>query len=323
MRASAFIVLLCAAGAAAAQPIESQHHTRPDLRIVKSVATPPQGANPAVFDLVVTNAGTTGSGPFTVTDVLTPPAFFDTSNLAAQTPWVCATFPAVQPTYLTCTHPGPLAVGNSVILKVQVRSPQLGEFENCASVSCDGDPNEDNNEDCACTDFKPCNPVRIDISTGSDNGVQFSLGTPDPEWTVTYGTTGPVAATTTNLNPGWVQASVSQWIGPRNPPTSITGITSYVYTFNFVLGHDMVGRACSLDFGYAADNDVTLTLDGTQIDQLTGGSNFGSFHPRSVPFTGSFGPHALQAAVTDAGSYTGFLLQGTLRCTCANANVNP
>lgn len=319
MRVSAFVVLALTAVASAAQPIDSQHHTRPDLRIVKTVATPPQGASPAVFDLVVTNAGTSTSGPFTVTDVLTPPAFFDTSNLGTQAPWVCTSFPAVSPTYLTCTHPGPLAAGNSAILQVQVQSPAPGELENCASVSCDGDPNEENNEDCACTDFKPCNPVSIDISTGADDGVKFPDGTPDPAWTVAFGGNAPVAATTTSLS-AWTTASNAQWIGAQDPPDEIVGITSYDYTFDFVLGHDMAGRNCFLSFGYAADNDVTITLDSTQIAQLTGGTsaNFGSLHPASFSFTGSSGPHTLKATVSDDGAYTGFLLQGRLTCECTN-----
>lgn len=324
MRVPAILVLLVTAIAATGQPIESQHHTRPDLRIVKTVATAPQGASPAVFDIVVTNGGTSTAGPFTVTDVLTPPAFFDTSNLGAQAPWVCTAFPVVSPNYLACTHPGPLAVGNSVILQVQVQSPVPGEFQNCASVSCDGDPNEENNEDCACTDFKPCNPVSIDISTGVDDGVKLPNGTPDPDWTVTYGTVGTVAATTTSLS-AWTPAPNAQWIGALDPPDEIPGITSYVYTFNFVLGQDMVGRACFLNFDYAADNDVTITLDSTQIAQLTGGTsnNFAVLHPGSAAFTGSFGQHTLQATVVDHGAYTGFLLQGTLRCTCENATVHP
>jgi hypothetical protein len=318
MRVSTFAVLLLTAGAVAAQPIQSQQHTRPDLRIVKSVATAPQGANPAVFDIVVTNVGTTGSGPFTVTDVLTPPAFFDPSNLPAQTPWVCATFPTVNPTYLTCTHPGPLAIGNSAVLQVQVQSPNPGEFENCASVSCDGDPNEENNEDCACTDFKPCEPLSIDISTGSENGGQLTAGTPDPDWTVTVGSNPPTAATTTTLS-AWASSPPAQWISAANPPSATA--SSYIYTFDFTLGHEMVGRICSLDFQYAADNNVSITLDSIPVASLTGSasSNFTTLHSHSSPFTGSFGPHTLQATVGDTGGYTGLLIEGTLRCTCENA----
>ena len=328
MRLSAIAVLLLASAVAMAQPVDSQHHTRPDLRIVKTVASAPQGTAPAVFDVVVTNTGTTGSGPFTVTDVLTPPAFFDPSNLPGQTPWVCNTFPAVNPTYLTCTHPGPLAVGNSVILQVQVQSPNPGELVNCASVSCDGDPNEENNEDCACTDFKPCHPVTIDISTGSEDGGALAPGTPDPDWQLVSAPPpvgAPKPAVTTTRDIAWVPAPpTSEWISGGNPPSYDAG-TPYVYRFDFALGHDMTGRRCFIDFRYAADNNLVLTLDGAPVVTLPGfvPSNFTTLHTHSGTFVGSFGTHTLEAVVDNDFGPSGLLIDGTIRCTCQPATTAP
>jgi len=327
MRATSLLLAIVIASICTAQPIDTpQVKTLTDLRIVKTVARPPAGTSPALFNVIVTNVGLTDSGPFTLTDILTPPAHFDAVQPGP--PWLCDFLPpGGQPNYLVCTHPGPLGIGNSVSMQVAVRTSDQGPFENCAAVMCAGDPNEENNEDCACTDFKGCQNLTIDISTGTSSGAPLALGAQDGEW---------VSANGTLTSPTKV-VSVGQWLTPPSPSRWISTVaatsanTTYTYQFDFTLGPEWTGRNCNLTFSYAADNTATFQFDNNTVATLATDTdtNWKSLHG---PLSLAVGPgsHQLRAVVTNTtggegfnGNPTGLLISGSVVCACGGTNVTP
>jgi uncharacterized repeat protein (TIGR01451 family) len=291
-----------------------------DLRLRKVVTTPQLGAAPAKFDLVVTNVGTADSGPITLTDTLPPGLWYDTTA-ATPSPWLCTYLPAgSQPNYVVCTHPGPLAIGNSVVLPLAVQSNATGSFENCAVVTCDGDPNPENNEDCACTNFKQCDAgVDIDISSGVSNGQALAAGSADGDWQVATlpGGTPAASIVVPKYHSGFADAPPAQWLSLTNPQSEDEG--EFAYTYAFALPPELTGQTCSLALQYAADNYATVSLDGSAISSIPNNdssSNFTATTSASTSFTATAVAHALQIIVGNTGGPTSLLVNGTIHCSC-------
>src|SRR6185436_9453240 len=95
------------------------------------------------FTLVVTNEGTKATtGPIIVTDTLDP--VFTYISITGDPPWDCSA--TVAPN-ISCTHPGPLAPGNSLptlTLIVKLNPPGAFIIQNTAMVTTVGDSIPDN-----------------------------------------------------------------------------------------------------------------------------------------------------------------------------------
>lgn len=298
-----------------------------DLRLLKSF-TPSRGGGS--FTITVTNYGpSTHPGPITVTDTL-PAGIAFTSGTPGCTGGAS----------VTCVRQGPLAPGNSFTLTLNVAVTATTAVVNCASIVTKfADSNAANNRACACVSpAVPCRALRIDISTGSNNGAALPVGSNDTDWKVTQvpnGATGGggAPAFVPQQGPPWMVPPLgTAWITAKpasgTNPQVLAG--DYVYEYVFELPPDMGGR-CVLNGQFATDNLLSsLTLDGTQIGSWTafGFPAFTSLHPLSPPaviFPAVSGPHTIRATVhngqasvnTGSEARTGFLFVGTVGCECA------
>jgi Domain of unknown function DUF11 len=294
-----------------------------DLVITKRVKTQPSGVFPADFDVVVTNYGPDAAGAVTITDTLAPGAFFDIFLFVnpPPAPWVCTFTPSGQPTSVSCTHPGPIPVGTSVSLPVSVVAGK-GRYENCAqvmhAVGSNSDPDATNDRDCACTDFKACRDISVDLSTGTRGSQQMTVGDSDDDWVVVATPQGPAgnlpAKVVGKTHAGFVDALPANWISATNPHATPFG--DYIYDLNFTLGNERY-LTCIVGLEYASDNDVQFLLDGQLIAQTVNAdtSAFTQLHSKLV-FGPSAGPHTLRAHVNNEGGPTSLLVHGSLFCSC-------
>lgn len=149
-------------------------------------------------------------------------------------------------------------------------------------------------------------PRPIDLGTGEQNYVRDPMGAVDTKWRTGPTGTGPAYSTWSSA---WYSGStISNWItGPPGGP----GITRYQVTFD--AGN--AGTTGGLALRFAADNDVTFSLNGVEIGGYAGGptdpSSFNQLHDLSVanvPLRP--GPNVLEAVVTDYGGLTGLLVEG-------------
>lgn len=318
MRSVTKLILFLAAVLTAAPCLAAQA----DLGIVKRLVTAPSGVFAAQYEISVTNYGPDAVGPIFVTDTPGPNLAFDIDFIinGAPSPWVC-TFDGPPATTVTCIHPGPLAVGNTVTMPIGIAALSLGRHENCASVSLgkvgNTDPDVSNNTDCACTDFKACRDVAIDISTGTAGSVQLNPGASDPDWVV-VSTPTATAPNTPAIVVGeyqshFVDAPPANWISSAFPQPQTSG--DYVYELKYSTGSERYLN-CIINMDYASDNGVTFTVDGYPLAQnlATDHTAFTMLHPRTwfIPS----GTHTIRARVKNNGGPTSLLVKGSIFCSC-------
>jgi uncharacterized repeat protein (TIGR01451 family) len=163
-------------------------HAEADLSIRKRALTSdgfPQGYNGTYELLVVNNGPDAAQGPITVTDTL-PSCMTYVGTTASS--WSCS----ASGNQVTCTHPGPLAAGQSESLDLQVSvTDKCGDLvENCASVEADSptDPNSSNDETCIETEvYQPSSDLDIEkthngpITIAANNTYEITVHNNGPD----------------------------------------------------------------------------------------------------------------------------------------------
>jgi hypothetical protein len=179
------------------------------------------------------------------------------------------------------------------------------------------DPNDANQRDCTCLDFKRCYDTTIDVSTGVKDGATIPIGANDSHWLVTPpgGTTAQAVAITKVSS--WVTPPPpSQWLGSTQTPSAVG---DFIYDFKFDLGQEWPSRNCRLSLQYAVDNDVNLKIDSglpfasTNLSHST--TNFSTLHSAGVQLP-STGVHHLVATVHNFEGPAGLLVVGKIVCSC-------
>ena len=119
---------------------------QPDLAIHKTSHGPFVIGSVGTFVIQVKNVGAApAAGPIVVTDTL-PPGFIP-PIVAGGAGWTCT----VAGSTVTCTHPGPLAVGGvlpPIVIQAMIGDQIKPQVENCATVHGPNDPNPANDTDC-------------------------------------------------------------------------------------------------------------------------------------------------------------------------------
>jgi hypothetical protein len=240
----------------------------------------------------------------------------------SRSPWVCTFTGGPPPTSVSCTYTAPLAKGNTAAfpIGIVVLGQHFGRYENCASVALAGsntDPDATNNQDCACTDYKLCRDVSIDISTGTSGNQTLPVGASDDDWVVVSTPTAPSISAPARVvgkyHQGFVDALPANWIASANPHP--TDVGDYVYQFKYSTGSQRF-TDCVINMDYASDNAVVFTLDGQPLAQnlATDQTAFTTLHGRTwyVPS----GTHTLRARVRNDGGPTSLLVKGQIFCGC-------
>lgn len=277
------------------------------------------------FVMTVTNYGpNTAPGPIVITDSMPSPARFVTQVVPA--PWTCT--PAFPTSSVTCTHPGPLTPGNSVVLQLRYsQDNSQSDFLNCASVSVKGilDPNERNNRDCACVDVTRCRDVLIDLTTGRENGANLAVNTPDNDWQYVPSSGATIPSTTANWPWTPPSGSPGTFVNPAAAPggraVQLAG-GAHTYVNTFTLGSGWGDHQCKLVLRFGADNSVAFLLDGVAIPNAqtpAGNTNSSTAWTQlttvSVPVTS--GTHKITANVNNQSfGYTGLYVNGEVSCRC-------
>jgi hypothetical protein len=177
-----------------------------------------------------------------------------------------------------------------------------------------------------CVTTPPCSFSGTNISTGI--GSTAGSGIPDAIWTVTSAPGGvPLpSAYPVTAYPGWVSPppAGTNWIDPNNtgtfPHSDPTG--TYVFETSFIVPTGT--QSVTLNFFYAADNNVVLELDGVALPggtlTGTGSSNFSTLHhvTKSVGTTAGT-THVLTADVGTPSGPMGLLVSGTATCNTFDA----
>jgi hypothetical protein len=280
------------------------------------------------FVMTVTNYGpNTAPGPIVITDSMPLPARFP--NQVVPAPWTCT--PAFPTASVTCTHPGPLTPGNSVVLQLRyTQDNSQTDFLNCASVSAKGilDPDERNNRDCACVDVTRCRDVLIDLTTGRENGANLAVNTPDNDWQYVPSSGAAIPSTTANWP--WIPPSGSPgtFVNPAAAPGGHAvqlGSGTHTYVNTFTLGSGWGEHQCKLVLRFGADNSVAFLLDGVAIPNAqTPAANTNlpaawlQLTTVSVPVTS--GTHKITAKVNNQSGYTGLYVNGEVQCRCESIN---
>jgi hypothetical protein len=170
---------------------------------------------------------------------------------------------------------------------------------------------------------KPCTAAvgSLDISTG-----QTAIGSVDPIWKVISAPAGVPTPLTAYVilaaSPGWVAAPPgSNWIDPNNtggfPPMVSDPAGLYVYETHFTVPAGIA--SLTLNFQFAADNDIKMFLNGNLIPNTT---VVNAFNPINGPITVTQanpapGIYTLRAEVVNQPPIigpTGLLVKGTVRC---------
>lgn len=297
-----------------AVPLAAQQPSA-DLGLAKTVSS-------SVFTITVTNYGpNVAPGPITVFDSIPAPATLVGPPIAA--PWTCT--PALPTSNLTCTHPGPLAVGNSISFKVRYSSNTAEvDYVNCAAVEAKGsaDPDVKNNRDCACVDVWRCRDVVIDLTTGRENGATLAPNVADNDWTYVPATGSPVPATTANWPWTPPAGSPGLFINPGAAPGGRA--VSYAdgphrYRTTFTLADAWANHQCTLTLRFGADNGVAFQLDGTALLPSTATATTSAAWAQLTTLTTALagGTHTLTANVTNQGAgFTGLYVNGEVVCRC-------
>jgi len=147
----------------------------PDLMIVKSHLTNFVVGVNGVYTFRVSNVGSAAtSAAISITDMLqTGLAFVSASSTDAS--WDCSASAGVN---VSCSRPGPLAVGASLAnldLTVSVGAPAVGTFNNVASVATAGDTNVGNNSSVDQTTVTVL--PQPDLAIGKSHTGNFVVGT--------------------------------------------------------------------------------------------------------------------------------------------------
>jgi hypothetical protein len=237
---------------------------------------------------------------------------------APAAPWTC-TFNANQ-TSATCTHPGPIAAGNSVSLPISFIATTPGRYENCADVTsyAGSDPDMSNNHDCTCADFKRCRDIAIDISTGTYNGTQLLAGTLDDDWKVVStpgGLAGNVPANVVGpFHTGFLTLAPANWISTTSSQQSLPS-GDYVYQLKYNTGPERFA-SCIIAMQYASDNEVFFDIDGSPLAQNTDNTSHAFTDPHSRTWFAPSGSHTLRARVHNDSGPTSLLVNGSVLCYC-------
>lgn len=165
-----------------------------------------------------------------------------------------------------------------------------------------------------CVDYKPggttgagtvytYSPAPVDLGTGEQGYVPDPIGSVDTKWR-----TGPLGtgnAFSVSPYAGWLTPNTSNWISVSPTRTATPG--AYTYRLDFALPLDLAYGG--VEFQYAADNDVTFTLNGTPIASAT--NAFGSWRTVSLASAPLVpGTNTLMATVTENGVVTGLVVEG-------------
>jgi hypothetical protein len=293
-----------------------------DLGIIKRLVVAPSGVFAAEYEISVTNYGPDATGAVTVTDTPGSGMGFSIEFLSnpAPAPWVCTFNSQTSPTSVACTHPGPIAVGNSVSLPISFLALTAGRYENCAQVAHAGsvtDPDTSNNGDCACADFKPCRDITIDVSTGTHNGQMLGIGTNDDDWTVVSTPLGNAANAPAKVvgpfHGGFVTSPPANWISASNPQS--TDVGDYRYRLRYSTSSQRF-LTCIISIDYASDNEVFFDIDGNPIAQNVASDQtaFTTMHNRT--WFAPEGTHTLNARVHNDGGPTSLFVHGVVFCSC-------
>lgn len=328
-RALSFLIVLFVAVAASAQVRENNPGTRRPFPPYESLPVTDLGltkiAKSPYFIMTVTNYGSnTAPGPIVITDSMPSPARF--TNQVVPAPWVCT--PAFPTSSVTCSHPGPLTPGNSVVLQLRyTQDNSQSDFLNCASVSAKGilDSDDGNNRDCACVDVTRCRDVLIDLTTGRENGANLAANVPDNDWMYVPSTGAPIPSTTANWP--WTPPSGSPglFVNPAAAPggqaTNLAG-GNHTYVNTFTLGPGWADHQCKLVLRFGADNSVAFLLDGVAIPNAqtpAGNTNSSAAWAQltTVSVAVASGTHKVTANVSNQpSSYTGLYVNGEVQCRC-------
>lgn len=158
----------------------------PDLAIKKALSGTLTAGQPGTFALTVGNAG---PGPTTNTIVVTDTLPLGLTPLTAGgLGWSCT----ITGQQVVCTHPGPLAVGNTLppLSITALVAPGLAVIDNCALVNTVGDPNPVNDRNCITANVAP-HPLPPDVT------IHKAIATP-----LIGGGTGTFSLTVSNIGPG-------------------------------------------------------------------------------------------------------------------------
>ncbi len=142
---SLIAILVIGLGASSSPPPQAYALLGPDVSIGKTHFGAFYVGSPfAVYSFHVANGAASGptTGPITLTDTLPTGITYD--SVYGQTGgWSCS---ASGQTF-TCTTPGPLEAGAymTVHIMVDIAAPALGQRDNTAAVTTDGDTNLSNN----------------------------------------------------------------------------------------------------------------------------------------------------------------------------------
>lgn len=165
-----------------------------------------------------------------------------------------------------------------------------------------------------CVDYKPggttgagsvvtYSPMPIDLGTGEQGYVQDPIGSIDTKWR-----TGPLGtgnAYSVSPYPGWLTPTTSNWISVSPTRTGSPGV--YTYRLNFAVPLDI--SYGGVVFQFAADNDVTFTLNGTPIGGAV--NSYGSLQTISLASAPLVpGTNTLVATVTEHHVVTGLVVEG-------------
>jgi len=318
------VLAVCSAfGQEARQAYPEPVVVQANLRLLKQFSG---GTNSGTFTFTVTNLGPGSEpGPITITDALP-------NGLTFAGGAGCI---AVGQN-VTCTIPGSLSPGNSVAVSFNINITATTSVLNCASVAGKAfDPNKENNRSCTCINPRiPCETLKIDISTGSNNG-SLGVGASDPDWKVISVPAGATGANQQAIVPtkpaAWMTPpSNSNWIiaKPAAGTTPQIKVGDYRYQFNFFLPPELRGGKCHLNARYAVDNLITVKVDNVPAvsNQNYTSANFTALN--AVPafsFAANPGPHTLDLIVHNGTAaqtsgdeaVTGVLLVGSIECDCA------
>ncbi|MCC7451967.1 MAG: DUF11 domain-containing protein, partial [Anaerolineae bacterium] len=126
------------------------------------------------------------TGIITVTDTLPPGMTFSSASGGGFT---CSAAAQV----VTCTSPGPITVGSTATITLNVNPGTVGSGTNIATVSTPGDPNSGNNTSNDITNISGI----PDLTVTKTHAGNFFVGQPDAQYTITVNNVGSGASTGT------------------------------------------------------------------------------------------------------------------------------
>lgn len=150
-------------------------------------------------------------------------------------------------------------------------------------------------------------PMPIDLGTGEQGYVPDPIGSVDTKWrTGLLGTGDAYSVAPYGTNVWYDDSTIGNWISVAKDRRPGPGV--YTYRLDFMAPSDL--SYGGLLFQFAADNDVTFTLNGTPVG-VAAVNAFSTLHTVSVP-SAPLVPNmnTLIATVTDHGVVSGLYLEG-------------